>query len=291
MSEFQAASRKRTAAPDRCNAEPEAKVARGTVQGTARVLRHLQACEGTWSETTMRLAASLGHLASVRFLHERGCPWDAQALRAAVQNGHFDVVRYLGDHGCPRDADIIDVGVQQNRLDMVRYLHETGSTFDSKNVTSAAQAGNLDILRYLHEHGCPWEERAVDGAIRCKQIDAVRFLREHGCPWDAIAWKAAADANDETMAEYLADQGCPKGTADAAARHNLERMLAMCAQNPAVCDIQAFLAISGVTPVHATHADGLYKVAFSNGKIASFCIHSEFSGRLVSVSKGSGARV
>jgi hypothetical protein len=48
-------------------------------------------------------AAEYGHLETLKWARENGCPWDAETLVNAVTNEHYDVLRWALANDCPCD--------------------------------------------------------------------------------------------------------------------------------------------------------------------------------------------
>ena len=46
-------------------------------------------------------AAANGHLPTLQYSHENGCPWDSDTCRYAADNEHWDCLQYAVDNKCP----------------------------------------------------------------------------------------------------------------------------------------------------------------------------------------------
>ncbi|CAK4129395.1 unnamed protein product [Aphanomyces euteiches] len=161
------------------------------------------------------IAAQEGHLAMVKYLHERDFMCSEDAMDHAAQGGHLDVVQFLHEHrteGCTEYA--MDAAAERGHLEVVRWLHEhrdEGCSTDA--MTYAARNGHLDVVRWLHEHrteGC--STRAMDLAATCGHLEIVKFLHAHrheGCTTSAMDGAAIHGHLDVVQFLHeMRDEGC-----------------------------------------------------------------------------------
>ena len=66
-----------------------------------RWLREVKNCE--WDEYTCHEAAENGHLACLKYAHEKGCTWLARSCWDSARNEH--IKEYLREHNCPRSSN------------------------------------------------------------------------------------------------------------------------------------------------------------------------------------------
>eukprot|EP01012_Entosiphon_sulcatum_P016481 TRINITY_DN21409_c0_g1_i1.p1 TRINITY_DN21409_c0_g1~~TRINITY_DN21409_c0_g1_i1.p1 ORF type:complete len:353 (-),score=37.25 TRINITY_DN21409_c0_g1_i1:12-1070(-) len=122
--------------------------------------------------TLLWIAAEHGHLAIVKFLHEKSCsidtPDDEQVtpLYIAAQNGHTEVVRYLINAGADLDrrktsgATPLLISAQEGLLDIVRLLYEAGADVNlpmNNGITpfiAACFKGEASVASFLVLVGC-----------------------------------------------------------------------------------------------------------------------------------------
>ncbi|KAG9409038.1 hypothetical protein AC1031_019297 [Aphanomyces cochlioides] len=74
----------------------------------------------------LNIAAQEGHLAMVKYLHERDYMCSEDAMDHAAQGGHLDVVQFLHDHrteGCTEYA--MNAAAERGHLEVVRWLMST----------------------------------------------------------------------------------------------------------------------------------------------------------------------
>ena len=85
-----------------------------------------------WPQDVCRVAALLGRLKSLQYLHECSCSWDVFTCRFAAISGHLDCLKYAHENGCPWDVHVCKLAEKQ---------------------------GHLSCLYYAFEHGCPWKKK------------------------------------------------------------------------------------------------------------------------------------
>ena len=56
------------------------------------------------NEWTCTRAAEGGHLETLKWARENGCPWDCNVLRRAEARGHDRVAAWARNNGCPAEA-------------------------------------------------------------------------------------------------------------------------------------------------------------------------------------------
>ncbi|PNH00961.1 hypothetical protein TSOC_013189, partial [Tetrabaena socialis] len=67
-------------------------------------------------------AANSGSMASVVWLHERGCPWDTRTFLTATLNGSEEMVEFLAAHGCPMDVNAFAAAAVRGNTRMLDCL-------------------------------------------------------------------------------------------------------------------------------------------------------------------------
>jgi hypothetical protein len=118
-----------------------------------------------FSNVTCEYAAK-GHLESLKYLHENGCPWNEKACSNAAEGGY---------------------------LECLKYLHENGWPWNGCACSRAAQ-GHLECLKYLHDNGCLWDEWACEWAAQ-GHLECLKYLHENGCSWNGCACSRATQGN------------------------------------------------------------------------------------------------
>ncbi len=71
------------------------------VHGHLVTLKWLRENGCPWVELTCSKAAEYGRLETLKWLRENGCPWDVQTCASAVMYGHIEVLKWAHNNGCP----------------------------------------------------------------------------------------------------------------------------------------------------------------------------------------------
>jgi hypothetical protein len=77
-------------------------------------------------------ACKRGHVSTLKWARENGCPWDSDICSNAAENGHLNCLQWARENGCPWDSD---------------------------TCRNAAINGHLNCLQWARENGCPWDRR------------------------------------------------------------------------------------------------------------------------------------
>ena len=158
---------------------------------------------------TCWIAAKIGHLECLRYLHEHGCPWDSMTCSSAASRGHLECLKYAHEHGCPWDSYTCYYAAIGGRFECLKYAHEHGCSWNLLTSSGAASEGHLECLKYAHEHGCPWDAKTCCYAAACGHLECLVYAHEHGCPWDAFACiYASANGHFECL-KYAHVHGAP----------------------------------------------------------------------------------
>jgi hypothetical protein len=81
---------------------------------------------GTFHDCNCNIAARLGHLDCLKYLHKNGYPWNNDTCNEAAANGHLDCLKYAHKHGCEWYYDTTYEAVANGHLDCLKYAHENG---------------------------------------------------------------------------------------------------------------------------------------------------------------------
>ena len=110
----------------------------------------------------MVYAAEFSKLASVKWLHEHGCPgWDADLFATAVSDGNLEMVTWMHENGCPWDEYATEQAAMDDHLEILKWLHENGCPISDRACYEAWAADNAswECLKYLVDNKCPnWED-------------------------------------------------------------------------------------------------------------------------------------
>jgi hypothetical protein len=113
--------------------------------------------EKFWDSTTFAMAADMGQIQMVDWLHEHGCPWNKYTCMSAAAKGNLKVLQYLREHGCP---------------------------WDEHTCLHAANGGHLSVLQWARNNGCPWDERTCMSAAGKGYLKVLEYAVTNKCPWD-----------------------------------------------------------------------------------------------------------
>jgi hypothetical protein len=133
-------------------------------------------------------AASLGLTAMCEYLHSEQCPWDTTVCDGAARQGHVDTVRWLQDNGCPWTAErVCAAAAAGGRIGVMTYLLQQSTTATPAMLTHmlsvAGCYSELVAAQWLRQQGAEWPAR-------------LRYLR----PWagDVLAWARAEGCTSPT---------------------------------------------------------------------------------------------
>lgn len=147
------------------------------------------------------IAASRGHLDTIRWLHDQGCELDAlsrsgtSALMHAAAKGHKHVLTWLAKKGCDlnrtnNDGDTaLSLACEYGRRSIVKWLIKHGADVSHTNryglfpLSLAASNGHVSLIEWLLANGCPLETRhypmrsvTMTTAARHGQLKVVQYL-------------------------------------------------------------------------------------------------------------------
>eukprot|EP00953_Heterococcus_sp_UTEX-ZZ885_P033713 17518-Heterococcus_DN1.PRE.1 len=102
-------------------------------------------------------AAGAGKTAMCQHLRSVGCDWDIHACESATADGHLDTLRWLRENGCPWIVnDVCMVAAAHGRVTILDFVIEQGEVLDAELLTDAlntAGAGNkLQAAQWLRQH-------------------------------------------------------------------------------------------------------------------------------------------
>jgi hypothetical protein len=139
----------------------------------------------------MASAAGAGQTAMCEHLRSIGCDWNSKACSTAAVHGHLETLRWLREHGCPWDVSewFIDIA-RYGRMKILDFIVEQGEVLDAELMTAALNcagaSGELQTAQWFRHHGAQWP--AVLGAGGAERhcalhwgADAVAWARAEGC--------------------------------------------------------------------------------------------------------------
>lgn len=185
----------------------------------------------------MRNAASMGSLACVRIMHDRGLGiCDLGVLRNAANCGQLNILKWaigeaVGDAPA-RDRPIeawhsvtiawaAAVSRGTHIIEWMLSRPDTASAVTPKMIACALARGHADVALLAHARGVlpldQWD--AVDAAARSGSVDAVRAVIQGGAVYKASALTTALNEGHVDVTVYLCDL---YGTVDA--QHAIDSM-------------------------------------------------------------------
>jgi len=115
--------------------------------------------------TTCAAAAWRGHLDSLKWLRENGCPWDWQSCAMAAKGGHLDILKWLREQGCPWNETTCSSAAEGDCLEVLQWARENGCEWDWRTIFQAVENQHEDVLQWALLHGCPSSLKHIDDTV------------------------------------------------------------------------------------------------------------------------------
>ncbi|KAL2915047.1 hypothetical protein HK105_205370 [Polyrhizophydium stewartii] len=155
------------------------------------------------------VAAEKGHLAIVKFVHERmpGGQWGKDVANAAAKSGNLDPVVWLKEHH-PEcfGPEAYPVQLDRNILTasdvrVLEWLRERSLLRVEGVYVHIARAGNIEAYEWVKQrYGFEMREDEITNAYQMRQNDFIKHLYSHGLPLSKVsAAFAVAHCNTEIM--------------------------------------------------------------------------------------------
>ena len=97
-------------------------------------------------------AALKGHLACLKYAHEKGFPWSARTCAAAAKNGHLGCLQYAHENGCPWDKTT-GLAATSTELAAIRWR------------CKGRKVSKMLCAIYAFENGCPHNTYYLPGDL------------------------------------------------------------------------------------------------------------------------------
>ena len=129
-----------------------------------------------------------------KWLHQHSIPWDDTACLTPARAGHLSTLKWAIENGCPWHEDIFEeINIECNAaMDMVKYCFQHLSSIDDLVYVFVInkmnerwryhQSAIIEVLQMLHDHGIPWNRDLIPCAERLGQTQLADWLRCVGCP-------------------------------------------------------------------------------------------------------------
>lgn len=95
------------------------------------------------------LAANLGHIKCLKFLHGMDCVMDATTCESAAEGGHLDCLEYAHKSGCALTPNVMNLAAKHGQFECLLYAHQNGCKYDNLIKLSAIEGGNDDCIEYV----------------------------------------------------------------------------------------------------------------------------------------------
>jgi hypothetical protein len=114
-------------------------------------------------------AAQQGHTAICEYLHAAQCPFDEDVCNGAILHGHVDTLRWLRESGCPWNVTkVYRAAAVGGSVDVLLYLQQQGIMFTPAVLTDMLNAAGahdkLAAAHWLRQQGAEWPDVLRDSA-------------------------------------------------------------------------------------------------------------------------------
>ena len=126
-----------------------------------------------------------------KWLHQHSIQWNESASLTAAQKGHLGTLTWAVENGCPYLLeDIIEAATTRYDIAMVKYClqHLLPTDIDiyvyaiNKMSEYFWYASIIDVLQMFHDYGIPWNRDIIPCAERNGEGGVANWLRYVGCP-------------------------------------------------------------------------------------------------------------
>jgi hypothetical protein len=134
-------------------------------------------------------AAGAGQTAMCALLHSQGCALHHNACRQAAIHGHCATLRWLHEQGCPWDVQDVFVHVARSGYtSILAYFTEQAEVIQAEQMTyalnTAGASGRLQTAKWLRQHGAQWPNVLGvrdDASAQHWSAELLRWARAEGC--------------------------------------------------------------------------------------------------------------
>lgn len=196
--------------------------------GYLPVQRMLHERQAPWSEASVAAAAGSGHVNTLCYMLEQGCPIGSAAYVQAAEGGYLACIQLLRKHELLRnrtsagtvvtvnplswDARTTSAALRNRYLHVLRYAVTNGCPCDADLTVQAARTGDLPCLKFAVEKGRVAEELeilATAAAAGSGDLNCVMYLHKLKYEWNESAVDSAAREGHFSVLEYITRRGCP----------------------------------------------------------------------------------
>jgi hypothetical protein len=123
-----------------------------------------------------------------KWLHQHSILWSDEASLVAARHGHLKTLMWAVENGCPWHEDILGCAIEEWDIPMVEYcLQHLSQTDDTvyvlainkmKRMYDITDAKMIEILQKIHDYGIPWSK----DIIALTKLNVANWLKLVGCP-------------------------------------------------------------------------------------------------------------
>ncbi|GFH52660.1 hypothetical protein CTEN210_09136 [Chaetoceros tenuissimus] len=129
-----------------------------------------------------------------KWLHQHSIPWDVEAGLNAAREGHLETLMWAIENGCPWHEDILGHAFGSYNMPMVEYCLEHHSPTDTdiyvlamnkignsnqRRMADVTDAQMIAMLQKIHDYGIPWSRDIISCAERRDRSNVASWLRCH----------------------------------------------------------------------------------------------------------------
>ena len=140
----------------------------------------------------MEAAAKGGHLSTLQWARQQGCPWDRASSDAAAEGSHLAVLQWLRQEGCPWGPSTCAAAARAGHLEVLKWALKNGCASTRDVCRAAAESGKLELLQCARSHGCEWDASTCAAAAGSGDLCMLQWARDRECPWDGSTCSSAA---------------------------------------------------------------------------------------------------
>jgi hypothetical protein len=185
-----------------------------TRTNSAPLLRWLKEQGVEFNAKTFAAAASRAHMDQCEYLLSIDCPMDTSVSIVAANYSHTATVRWLHEHGCPWNAGAVTVlAAEHGNVELMQYVvsHEQQAAAGAEALTNLLSAAgaceHLEAAQWLRQQGAEWpaylgyKTLIFDKWKRWKGV-TLEWARREGCTSNLpIDDDADTDSDDDSDAE------------------------------------------------------------------------------------------
>jgi hypothetical protein len=138
------------------------------------------------SALAMYAAAGRGHTAVCQYLRSERCAWNDSVCSAAAQGGHVSTLHWLREHGCPCDANkVCTAAAAGGSVAVMQYLQQQGLLTTAAQLSEMLNAAGawkkIEAAQWLRQQNAAWPNVLIyQGRFRWS-TDMIKWARQQGC--------------------------------------------------------------------------------------------------------------